>query len=145
MLKGEFKVKSLEAIDTINQDLDVGVIRVSGCRLQELGSRNSLVRISTIENGPKAKSLIRIVRAKTGKLALQKNEIALQYDDRIALGINKADESRILSIKPVQQWLNLPCFLLFHTSPLVRKEAGFALALLVLGFFLGLFVPSPFN
>lgn len=37
MVEGEFKVQSLEKIDTFNQDQDFGVIRVAGPRLQELG------------------------------------------------------------------------------------------------------------
>ncbi|MDE0006066.1 MAG: hypothetical protein OXQ29_25525 [Rhodospirillaceae bacterium] len=143
-IKGEFKVKSFEQIDTINQDFDVGVIRVAGCHLKDLGSRNALVRVSTTENG-RTMSLIRIVRAKTGKSKLSENEIALQYDDRLALGIKKAGEVRTLSIQPIYQWLHLPRFLLSHTSPLVRKEAGFALVLLFTGFLLGLLVPSLFD
>lgn len=143
MITGEFTIKSLEGIETINQDMDVGVVRVSSCRLQELGARNSLVRVSIIaENGSK-KSLIRIVRAKTGEKALKNYQIALQYDDRLALGIKNSDESRKLSIEPVREWLWLPSFLLWHTSPLVKKETRFALALLLLGFLLGFLVPSP--
>ena len=100
-IKGECEVKSLEEIETINQDFDVGVIRVAGWHLKDLGSRNALVLISTNENGRGAKSLIRIVRANTGRLALNKDQIALQYDDRLALGIEKLDERRTLSIEPV--------------------------------------------
>ena len=36
-------------------------------------------------------------------------------------------------------------FLLSHTSPLVRTEASFALALPIPGFLQGFLVPSPFN
>lgn len=145
MIEGNFKVRSLESINTINQDIDVGIVRVSGWRLKELGSRNSLVRVSTIKNGKKPKCLFRIARAKTGKHALKKNEIALQYDDRLLLGIDRADEFRMLSIKPVGQWWALIPFLFCHTSPLVRKEVAFAVVLLIVGFFLGLFIPSPFG
>ena len=47
----ELKVRSLESIGTVAQDYDVGVIRVSAGLLQELESRNSLVRVSIFENG----------------------------------------------------------------------------------------------
>jgi len=149
MVKGEFRVRSFECIDTINQDMDVGVIRVSGARLRELGGRNALVRVSVVECGVLGKSLIRIVRAKTGDKKrgrnLKKDEIALQYDDRLALGIETASERKNLLIEKISQWLALPCFLLYHTSPLVKREALFAIALLILGFMLGFLVPSPFD
>ncbi len=142
MVEGEFKVQSLEEIDTFNQDLDVGVIRVAGPRLQELGGLSALVRVSTIRNRRRVKSLIRIVRAKTTKPTLAMDEIALQYDDRLELGIKSVGERHELSIKRVRQWPALPCFLLLHTSPLIKKEAAFAIALLFVGFLLGFLVPS---
>lgn len=137
MVEGEFKVRSLEAIDTIGQDADVGVIRVAGAHLEELGGRNALVRVCVVRNGRTVKSRVRIVRAKTTKPALKEDEIALQYDDRLALGINRAGEMERLAIKKVWQWPALVCFLLFHTSPLVKKETSFAVALLILGVFAG--------
>ena len=48
-------------------------------------------------------------------------------------------------IEPVWQWPNLPRFLLSHTSPLVRKEAGFAVFLLIAGIFLGFLVSLLFG
>lgn len=36
---GDFKVRSLEGIGTLDQDIDVGVIRVSAVLLRKLGSR----------------------------------------------------------------------------------------------------------
>ena len=140
----DLKVRSLESIGTLTQDLDVGVIRVSASLLQELSSRNSLVRISIFEDGKASKPLVRIVRAATGKNALRENEIALQYDDRKLLGIKRANTLHRITITPVSDWVALPCFLLTHTSPLVRREAVFGLALMLvgvfLGFLLGLFV-----
>ena len=50
-VEDEFKVRSLEGIGTLDQDIDVGAIRVSGFLLRKLGSRISLVRVSTIESG----------------------------------------------------------------------------------------------
>ena len=72
MVEGEFKVRSLEAIDTISQDADVGVIRVAGAHLKELGGRNAPVRVCVIRNGQPVKSLVRIVMAMTTEPALEK-------------------------------------------------------------------------
>lgn len=137
MVQGKFKVRSLEGIGTIAQDNDVGVIRVSGFLLRRLGSRNSLVRVAKLESGRRQKALIRIVRAATGTHALRKDEIALQYDDRRELGIRQAGSIHVLSIEPVCEWRALPSFLLSHTSPLVKREASFALALMVAGALIG--------
>ena len=126
-------MRSLEGIGTLDQDIDVGVIRVSGFLLRKLGSRNSLVRVSTVENGRRTKSLIRIVWAATGSRALRKDKGALQYDDRRELGIKQVDSIHAILIEPVCEWLALPSFLLSHASPLVRREAGFALVLMLAG------------
>ena len=72
MVECEFKVGSLEAIDTIRQDADVGVIRVAGAHLEELGGLNALVRVCVIWNGRPVRSLVRIVTAKTTEPALEK-------------------------------------------------------------------------
>ena len=137
-MKGPLKVHSLEAIGTLNQDIDVGVIRVSGVFLKRHAKRNSLVRVSLIDKaGRKKKSIVRIVRAATGIKALLKNEIALQYDDRIELGIKQAGTVHTLEIEPVNDWLGIPKFLLGHPSPLVRRENIFAFASMVVGTLIG--------
>ena len=139
-VKGDFKVRSLEAIGTVNTDIDVGVVRVSGALLWRNTKRNALLRISLVGNdGRKKKSIVRFVRAATGSRALRMNEIALQYDDRIELGIRKAGTTHTLEIKPVHNWLGLPKLLLGHPSPLVRKEAAFAIALMIIGVVIGFF------
>lgn len=138
MAKGNnIKVRSLESIDTISQDVDVGVVRVAAARLKELGGRNALVRVSRIQNTRRVKSLTRIVRAKPTAPALSIDEIALQYDDRQALGINSAGGQHEILIERVWQWPALPWFLLSHTSPLVKKEACFAVALMIVGVLAG--------
>jgi hypothetical protein len=139
-MRGVFKVCSLEKIGTIQQDFDVGVVRVSGALLRQLGTRNSMVRVSVLENGKPQKSLVRIIRAATGTKALRKDEIALQYDDRSELGIKKAGTCHSISIEPIGQWWGLPSFLLSHTSPLVRRDAFFALGLATLSALLGAIV-----
>lgn len=131
------KIRSLESIGTLKQDLNVGVIRVSASLLQELGSRNSLVRLSILKDGKASKSLVRIVRAATGKKALLRDEVALQYDDRQLLGVKRPGTLHSLSIRPVSNWAALPRFLLTHTSPLVRREAAFGLVLAVVGTIVG--------
>ena len=146
MAEGErIEVRSLQCIGTINQDVDVGVVRVAGARLKKLGGRNALVRVSTIQNGRRVKSIVRIVRAQTNDPALKTDQIALQYDDRLALDISSVGDRHELLIERVWQWPALPCFLLFHTSPLVKKEAGFAIGLLIIGlivgFLLGFLIP----
>ena len=144
MVEGEFKVRSLEAIDTIGQDADVGVIRVAGVHLKELGGRNALVRVSVIRDGKPAKSLVRIVRAKTTEPALKTGEIALQYDDRLALGINRAGQQQNVLIEQVRAWqfLSRLRFLLSHTSPLVKRQTGFAIAVLIVGVIAALILGS---
>jgi hypothetical protein len=144
VVRGDFKVRSLEGIGTPAQDMDIGVIRVPSAMLRKLGTRNSLVRVSLMENGRKKKSLIRIVRAATGARALLKNEVALQYDDRRELGIYRAGSTHTLVIEPVHEWLALPSFLLGHSSPLVRRETVFALALMVVGAIIGFIVGLAF-
>jgi len=136
-MKDQFKVRSLVSIGTLDRDIDVGVIRVPGTFLRKFSKRNSLVRVSlTSEDGEK-KSIVRIVRAATGNHALLKNEVALQYDDRRELGIKKAGTMHTLEIKTVNEWLALPKFLLGHPSPLVRREAVFAVSLMVVGALVG--------
>lgn len=138
---GQFKVRSLEVIGTLSTDIDVGVVRVSAAFLRNNTRRNALLRISIVGKDSDAnKSIIRIVRAATGSRTLRKNEIALQYDDRIELGIKKAGTTHMLEIEPVNDWLGLPSFLLGHPSPLVRREAVFAVALTLVGALIGFFV-----
>ena len=137
-VRADFKVRSFGAIGTLNTDIDVGVVRVSAAFLRKNTKRNALLRISLVgEDGRKGKSIVRVVRAATGTHALRKNEVALQYDDRIELGIKKADTTHRLEIEPVHRWLGLPYFLLGHPSPLVRKEAVFAIALMIIGAVIG--------
>ena len=55
MAMGDFKVKSLEAIGTINQNLDVGVIRVAGAAASGTGpSSPSLARARHFESVDRA-------------------------------------------------------------------------------------------
>lgn len=138
VIRGEFKVHSLESRGTLIQDGDVGVIRVPATMLSKVGGRNSLVKVSVVRD-ERSKSHIRIARALTGKHALRNDEVALQYDDRADLGIRDAGAVCTLVIKPVNEWLALPRFLLGHSSPLVRREAAFAMALMVLGAIVGAF------
>lgn len=89
------------------------------------------------ELGRKKVSIVRIVRAATRKPALRTNEIALQYDNRVELGIKKAGTIHTLEIEPINDWLGLPRFLLGHPSPLVRMDAVFAIALMIVGALVG--------
>ncbi|MBE0532131.1 MAG: hypothetical protein IH626_14965 [Rhodospirillales bacterium] len=137
-IRGKFKICSLEAIGTLGMDGDVGVVRVSGYFLRTHTRRNAMLRITPVDAaGRKGKAIIRIVRAATGSKSLAKDEIALQYDDRIELGIKKAGTVQELEIRSVNEWTGLPMFLLRHTSPLVRREAAFAFALMGVGAFIG--------
>ncbi len=139
---GEFKVCSLEKISSLDSDRDVGVVRVSGAFLRKHTRRNALLRISVVDaRGRAGGSIVRIVRAATtGKSPLRLNEVALQYDDRLELGIKIAGTTHRLRIEPVNNWLGLPLFLLGHPSPLVRKEAVFAVALMIVGALAGFVV-----
>jgi hypothetical protein len=141
MVRGEFKVRSLEGIGTVDTDFDIGVVRVSAAFLRRHAKRNALIRISVVGNdGHTSRSIVRVVRAATGKKALRANEIALQYDDRVDLGIKKAGGIHTLQIDPVNSWLGLPQFLLGHPSPLVRKDIVFSIALWVIGLIVGFIV-----
>ena len=120
MIQKEFRIQSFEKTQTLTQDIDQGVIRVSGASLGELGGRNSLVRVSVIEDGCVKKSIVRIVRAATGEGALTNEQVAMQYDDRVNLGIQNVGTTVDLKIEPVNEWLGLPQFLLGHSSPLNR-------------------------
>jgi hypothetical protein len=162
LIKEKFEVCALEKLGTTDQDIDQGVIRVAGSKLSKLGGRNALVKITVVQKGespkqeqepklepkskskPKPKPIIRIVRAATGEGGLSGQQIALQYDDRNMLGITSLREEYEIKIEPVSEWLGLPGFLLGHSSPLVRKEAVFGLALMfvgaVVGFIFGIIV-----
>ena len=138
MVTGEFKVRSLEAIGTLERDFDVGVVRVSAAFLRKYAKRNALVRISLIrDDGRKSRPIVRVIRAATGKQALRANEIALQYDDRAELGIKRAGRIHRLQIELINPWLGLPQYLLGHPSPLIRKEIVFSVALWIIGVILG--------
>lgn len=140
-MRGQFKIHSLERIGTLSQDIDVGVVRVPGIFLKRYAKRNSLVRISMINDaGKKTKTIIRIVRAATGGKALRKNEIALQYDDRIELGIRKAGEMHTIEIESVSDWSGIWRFLLGHPSPLVRREVVFSIVLMIFGALVGFLI-----
>lgn len=135
-----FLIVSLEKVGTIDQDLDVGVIRVSGALLRQLGGRDTLVKISKVTNDGSRVSIVRILRAATGKQALKIDEVALQYDDRRKLGIKRAGEEGELKIEQVGRWLGLPKFLIGHSSPLVRLEAVYAFSLMISGAIIGLVI-----
>lgn len=156
LIKEKFEVCALEKLGTTSQDIDQGVIRVAGSKLSKLGGRNALVKITVVQKGepskqeqeqeqelkskPKPKPIKRIVRAATGEGGLSGQQIALQYDDRNMLGITSLREEYEIKIEPVNEWLGLPGFLLGHSSPLVRKEAAFGLALMIVGAVIGFII-----
>jgi hypothetical protein len=133
-----FKVQSLEGIGTDHIDLDKGVIRVSKNTLRELGGRNSLVRITNSSGA----TMVRSVRAKTGQNALSDNQIALQYEDRLHIGVKDAGTEFELTIERINPVLGIIAFNWNHTSPLIRLQTAFAfwtsVVSLIVGFLLGL-------
>ena len=137
---GKFKVRSLVRIGTDKQDYDIGVVRICGSLLAQLGGRNVLVKVSVAGLSGRKKSLIRIVRASTGSNALKNNEIALQYDDRELLGIRSFESEYDIVIERVFQLISQPSFLWNHTSPLVRMNAAFTVVLTLMGTALGFFL-----
>jgi hypothetical protein len=139
-ISGMFEIRSFTSIHTQNQDLDVGVIRVTGDTLKQLGGRDALVRISCHSGEGISNSIIRIVRASTGKDCLTKGQIALQYEDRRRLGVPRLPATNRISIEPVNQMLNQPKFLWTHTSPLVRMNAIFGVTLTIMGTAIGLVI-----
>ena len=137
--EGKLKVHSLTRIGTLDSDHDVGVVRVSGAFLTKYTRRHSLLKICVLnDEGKEGRSIVRVARAATrGDKALGSDEIALQYDDRLELGIKDVGTAHKFRIKRVNDWLGLPQFLLGHPSPLIRKEAIFALALMIVGALIG--------
>jgi hypothetical protein len=142
LLLGEVTVRSLESVGTWHSDIDMGVVRVAGALLAPSGGRNSLVRISMLdEDNSPGPSIVGIVRAATGaggkRAALTNDQIALQYDDRVKLGIKKVGTKHKMRIEAVNRWRGIPHFLLGHSSPLVRIQSLFAIALMILGAIVG--------
>lgn len=132
------KVKSFQYTGTLESDRDVGAIRINGMRLSQLknagepSARNVLVRVTKIQDGKRGPSIVRIARAATPsktkvatdpdfRKALNSDEIAMQYDDRIILGIKDAGSTYELIVErhpfPVIGYWN---YLWNHSSPLVR-------------------------
>lgn len=133
-----FSVKSLEGIGTDHIDLDKGVVRVSQKTLKELGERNSLVKITNSSGA----TIVRIVRAKTGRNALSDNQIALQYEDRLHIGVKDAGTEIELTIERINSFLGIIAFNWNHTSTLIRLQTAFtfwtSVVSLMFGFLLGL-------
>jgi hypothetical protein len=130
----DFTVKSLTSIKKIDQDSDIGVVRVSTSFITKHAKRNALLKITNMDCiDSKAKSIVRIARAYT----LKENEIALQYDDRLKLGINKAGDVHRLQINQVNILRGLLPFLWNHTSPLVHLQTALAVFLFIFGLAIG--------
>jgi hypothetical protein len=86
--------------------------------------------------GQTSKSLVRIVRAATGAKHLAGDEIALQYEDRLTLGVELGSKQDLL-LRPANEWIALPKFFLGHPSPFERRTAVFSLALTIAGTVIG--------
>jgi hypothetical protein len=144
-IDGEFNVHSLERIGTLDQDYDIGIVRTSAYIMKKVAERNSFVKIIS-KSGSKKKSIIRIIRAATGgnpriagnnRKALSKYEIALQYDDRRALGIFKLDRAYKLRIRRTIPLMGLFGYLNGHSSPPIRYTYRLSWILLIIGAALG--------
>lgn len=132
-----FTILSFKDIDTHPQDIDSGVIRLPQDLLPD-AKRGDLVKITT-ENG---KSIVRIVRRGMGSSKLEDNQVAMQYDDRVELGLRRTPEAN-LTITKISDWLGLYRFFKTHPAPLVRLEARLSWVMLFLGTALGALVGIP--
>lgn len=135
-LKATFKVKSLESVQRLATDYDVGIVRISGNQLSNHFKRNSFVRIQTCGKGDR-KKITRIARALTGVDALKNDEIALQYDDRLALGIPNAGDRAELELISKPQWRAIWAYCSNHPSPVIKAQFWLSIALAVLGVLVG--------
>lgn len=139
---GEFKIRSLTAIKVPKADYDSGIIRVPNKWISNYFPRGSLVKIKhQPESGGKAIKLTRIVR---GSRRLKDDEIALQYDDRLELGLSRAGKTLKLEIKSVNIPLGVFPFLFKHTSPVTRYQTWLRLGLMLVSIFLGFVIGKIF-
>lgn len=135
-LKRNFRVKSLESVGKLATDYDVGIVRISGNQLSNNFERNSYVKIQMCGEGTN-KKITRIVRALTGEGALKNDEIALQYDDRLALGVSNAGESVELKLTKIPAWRAIWSYCSNHPSPLIKAQFWLSVILALLGILVG--------
>jgi hypothetical protein len=140
----QFRVKSLQGIDTDYLDLDKGVVRISQQILSKFGNRNILIRLSNQSGG----TITRIARAFHGE-DYSDDQIAIQFEDRLELGLSlwrsAMPQTYELTLETVPYPLGLIAFNFKHTSPFVRLQTAlsfwFAVIGVAVGFVLGLAIP----
>jgi hypothetical protein len=155
---GSFKIRSFDYMETLRTDQDNGVIRISKRTFDMLAKakngtlRNSFLKITVFGAQGERKSLVRIVRASISpefmktrpKADLRKplldDEIGLQYDDRVSLGVINAGEIRSIELKQVNYLTNFLSFALTHTSPSIRVNAMLSILMLLLSVIAGALV-----
>lgn len=130
-------LRSFHDINTHPQDIDTGVVRLPQ-NMAHIANRGDLVRLTTKDG----KSIVRIVRYGTGSTRLGDDEIAIQYDDRVELGLRRVDACE-LTITKVSDWGGLYHFFKTHPAPLVRLEARLSWMMLLLGSVLGAVAGIP--
>jgi hypothetical protein len=136
---GHTRLVSFFDLGTDAQDNDTGVVRIGRDALK-FAKRGTMVRLTNKDTN---QSIVRIIRRGVGPSHLAPNEIALQYDDRVALGLEgRADFAR-LDIVVLRPWQGIFTFFATHPSPLVRLEARLAWVMLILGTLLGALVGIP--
>ena len=137
-ITNKFEVLALERFNTLAVDAENGAFRVSSWMLRQLEGRNQFIRISRVApNGDKA-SIVRIARAATRTpIALRKHQIALQYEDRRALGIRRTGEIHDIELKPIYAILGIPLLMISHPSPVIKFASILSVCLAFLGAFFG--------
>ena len=130
--ESEFEIVSFHEIGTHAQDLDEGVVRL-GRDFALPVKRGQLVRIQSKKTG---KAIVRVVRRGVGKSHLDVNQIAMQYDDKVLLGLSR-DKKAELEFKVLGNYIGILRFFRTHPSPLIRLEAMLAWIMLVLGSLIG--------
>jgi hypothetical protein len=137
----DFSILSFNAIGTEGQDMDRGIVRLPVDFMKDDLKRSDLVEISV---PGKKRKIVRLVRRGAGENGLDNNQMALQYDDLVELGLRGKDHAQ-LRVRKISGWRAIVTFFQTHPSPLARMEAKLAYLTLVLGVLIGIPVGYVIN
>lgn len=130
----DFEILSFSAIGTEAQDMDRGIARLPVDFMKDDLKRSDLVEIST---PGKKRKIVRLVRRGAGENPLEDNQMALQYDDLVELGLRGKEHSE-LRVRKIKGWRAIVTFFQTHPSPMARMEAKLAYLTLALGVLIGI-------
>ena len=128
-------------LGTLERDGVEGVVRIPISDLKYQSRRNSFVSIiASDSSGKELGRLVRIVRGIPPELTPNApvGSIAIDYDDRVALGIGSLSADYIIEIKFRNAIYGALPYLWNHRSPTTRAEARVSLVLFLLGILVGI-------